>query len=523
MSGIKGLASLLGTPSIGKNIFQLDQQNLLESCQRIKQEMRYSCLLDILIYEKENRLCAEYFFCFLENEESFVISVDFSHEDELPSLGKFWGNATFMEQEANELFGVKFSVKYSNILFHKEDRSYPMRLSSNKQPQYRDFDSNDAVNTSLMHSRVATQQIDLKAKWDHDLVKTSELISGKFFIGFERALRGKKMLEAMNLVESYFLERGAHYSLNFYKLIEFNNDIVLTDRAMALRMIEEEFLRINQHLILLRNLYFELKSSELYLSVLSKIKMIQSLIISFCGNEKFHNVNRIGGVRRDIDQSWMSRATTDLESVLNHLEKEYYKIKTSEVIKRTLEFSVIDKSYAFDKGLTGPVARSAGVNLDFRKSSPHYFYDEIDFDIPVGINGSGYDLFCVRFEEIFQSLKIIIQVLDNLPTGNIVNSHFGDIDDKKSKMDEFKADEYIKSTRLLNELPDTRGSFFSEGPNGHLGIHLKTSDSKISHLKFFSNDFNLKNSFEELAVGKNIDQLRLSWILLGIDMKSVER
>ncbi len=72
--------------------------------------------------------------------------------------------------------------------------------------------------------------------------------------------------------------------------------------------------------------------------------------------------------------------------------------------------------------MTGPVLRSTGVDYDVRKAHPYMFYDRFEFDIPVGHDGDNYDRFLVRFEETRQSIRIIRQALDQMPTDGPISS-----------------------------------------------------------------------------------------------------
>ena len=79
----------------------------------------------------------------------------------------------------------------------------------------------------------------------------------------------------------------------------------------------------------------------------------------------------------------------------------------------------ISSHQAISWGYTGPCLRACGVNYDLRKVQPYYFYGDVDFEIPLGVNGDSYDRYLVRIEEIHQSIKIIEQLLFNLPQGAI--------------------------------------------------------------------------------------------------------
>ena len=81
----------------------------------------------------------------------------------------------------------------------------------------------------------------------------------------------------------------------------------------------------------------------------------------------------------------------------------------------------------------------------------------------------------------------------------------------------------MKSFKNFMASPDSNSSFFFEGPNGHIGISTIIKANAIEDINFYSNDFVLKNIFPNIAVGKRLDELALSWVSLGIDMKAVEK
>lgn len=72
-----------------------------------------------------------------------------------------------------------------------------------------------------------------------------------------------------------------------------------------------------------------------------------------------------------------------------------------------------------DRGFTGPMLRGSGIAWDLRKEQPYDAYDEMEFDIPVGTNGDSYDRFLVRVEEMRQSLRIIDQCINKMPSGPV--------------------------------------------------------------------------------------------------------
>jgi NADH-quinone oxidoreductase subunit D len=80
---------------------------------------------------------------------------------------------------------------------------------------------------------------------------------------------------------------------------------------------------------------------------------------------------------------------------------------------RTINVGSISAEQAISYGFTGPNLRAAGVDYDVRIAQPYSSYDDFDFIIPVGTSGDTYDRFCVRNAEVWQSISIIRQALEN--------------------------------------------------------------------------------------------------------------
>src|SRR6185436_7972368 len=87
--------------------------------------------------------------------------------------------------------------------------------------------------------------------------------------------------------------------------------------------------------------------------------------------------------------------------------------------QRTVDIGIVNKETAIAWGFSGPNIRASGIPWDLRKAQPYDSYDEVDFDIPIGKHGDCYDRYLVRVEEMRQSIRIIKQCLDKMPTGPV--------------------------------------------------------------------------------------------------------
>ena len=192
-----------------------------------------------------------------------------------------------------------------------------------------------------------------------------------------------------------------------------------SDRVKALRMVFWELDRINEHTYYLLRLSETLRGNPFYSALLKECTHLSLLKETLVGNHLVGSLSYLGGVKRDISISFLSDCMTILDSLVKTVEK------IDRVFSADIKFCNIMKEFAtpgrklLDQGVSGPALRASGFNFDLRKKRPYYFYADVDFEVPVGINGTAYDRYLILLEEIRQSRKIIGQLLNNLPTSEI--------------------------------------------------------------------------------------------------------
>jgi NADH-quinone oxidoreductase subunit C/D len=164
----------------------------------------------------------------------------------------------------------------------------------------------------------------------------------------------------------------------------------------------------------------------------------------------------------------------------------------------------IDKKTAVEWGFTGPCLRATGYEHDLRRSSPYYFYSDVDFDIPVGKKGDTYDRYLVRMEEVRQSLKILKWCLANMPEGPIAVADKGiSLPDKK--------DVYGNIEGLMNHfmliihgVKTPKGEIYHshEAANGELGFYIVSDGSGTPYrVKCRPPCFSMTSAFSQMCVG----------------------
>jgi NADH-quinone oxidoreductase subunit D len=140
---------------------------------------------------------------------------------------------------------------------------------------------------------------------------------------------------------------------------------------------------------------------------------------------------------------------------------------------------VVSQKDAMNLGFSGPMLRGSGIAWDLRKSQAYDVYSEMDFDIPVGKDGDCYDRYLVRVEEIYQSLKIVKQAIEKMPTGDIKTQDPRLNPPKRGEM-KHSMESLINHFKLYTEgyhVPQGEVYMPVEAPKGEFGVYLYSDGS----------------------------------------------
>lgn len=248
-----------------------------------------------------------------------------------------------------------------------------------------------------------------------------------------------------------------------------------TKRVDYMRIIIMELARITDHLVC--NSVVGVDSGALtgFIYVFQERERIYEIYEQICGARLTTNIGRIGGFERDFNPDVIKKIN-DLTERLPKILQEFEKLllRNRIFMDRTIGVGSISAEKALSYGFTGPNLRAAGVDYDVRVMNHYSSYDDFDFVIPVGTNGDTYDRFCVRQEELWQSLKLIRNAIDNLPEGNfhvdVPEFYLPPKEEVYSKMEpliwHFKI--------VMGEIDVPKGEVYHsvEGGNGELGFYL---------------------------------------------------
>jgi NADH-quinone oxidoreductase subunit C/D len=217
---------------------------------------------------------------------------------------------------------------------------------------------------------------------------------------------------------------GVMNNLAYLLALEQLAQLTVPPRAQIIRVMLCELFRIVSHLVWYGTFAQDVGSLSAVFYLFNDREEIFKIIESITGGRMHPSWFRIGGVAQDLPEGWQKPILQFTKGFLKRLKDYDVLVLNNSIFKgRTKDIGIYTKNEAISFGVTGPGLRACGVDYDFRKKRPYSSYDEFDFDIPTASNGDCYDRAAVRIEEMRQSVRIIEQCVNKMPTGPIKSDH----------------------------------------------------------------------------------------------------
>jgi len=276
------------------------------------------------------------------------------------------------------------------------------------------------------------------------------------------------------------LANNVAYALAVEKLMGWE----LPARGKAIRVICCELARISSHLLGIGCMAMDIGATTVFLYTFTEREKIYNLIEKLTGARFTTSFTRIGGQTHDLPDGYIEELKEFLRTFRPAFDETDKLITRNRIfVDRTRDVGVITKEDAIAYGLSGPNLRGAGVDHDLRRKEPYLDYEKYDFEVPVGATGDSYDRFLVRMEEIRQSMKILDQVIDKMPSGpiNVVDAK----QTLPAKVDVLtKMEELIHHFLLVTQGIDApAGEVYqgAENPKGELGFYIHSKGGGVPY------------------------------------------
>jgi NADH-quinone oxidoreductase subunit D len=310
---------------------------------------------------------------------------------------------------------------------------------------------------------------------------------GYLHSGFEKLGEHLDFNQYVTIVDRMNYISPVANEISWFQAVEKLLGIELTPRCKYIRTIFAELMRIHDHLLCCGAAALDLGGFTAFLYAFNQKEKIYDICEQASG-QRFHpSYLRVGGVMLDVDDNWIAKvrdfvrqfpaAWNDVTRLLN---------RNRIFIERTRDVGVLSKEDAINLSCTGPVARASGVTRDLRKDEPYLAYKDFDFKVICSKKGDCYDRYLVRMEEMLESLKIINQAIENLPTGP-VNV---DVESKEVLPNQMAVYRSIEGLIQHFELIMTNRQWqtpvdevygAAESPNGELGYYIVSDGSGVAY------------------------------------------
>lgn len=450
----------------------------------------------------------------------------------LPSVTPLWKGAELPEREVYDFFGIIFTGHPDmRRLFLREDWvGFPLRKDNNPEAENPLRMSNEETNdTTYIY----------KEKEDGTLSRTGRKLfeDDEYVINigpqhpathgvlrFRASLLGEEVrkidvhcgyihrgIEKMNESLTYPQTLALTDRLDYLSAMQSRHALCMcieqalgvevSDRVKVIRTIMDELQRIDSHILFFACLCQDMGATTAFLYGFRDREKILDILEETCGGRLIINYNTIGGVQADLHPNFVNRVKEFIPYMRRNIQ-EYHDIFTGNVIaqQRLKGTGVLSREDAIAFGATGGTGRASGWACDVRKRMPYAAYDRVDFKEIVHAEGDCFARYMVRLEEIEQSLRIIEQLIDNIPEGSI-----------QEKM------------KPIIRLPE--GSWYTavESSRGEFGVYLESRGDKSPYrLHYRSTGLPLVAVVDSLTRGAKIADLiaiggTLDYIVPDID------
>lgn len=312
-------------------------------------------------------------------------------------------------------------------------------------------------------------------KMDGEIIIDAQPTIGYIHRAFEKLAEHRPFNQITTITDRLNYCSSPINNIGWHLTVEKLLNVKTPKRVDYMRVIIMELARISDHIICNSVVAVDTGALTGFLYIFQWREKIYDIYEQICGARLTTNIGRIGGFERNFNDDVFQKINFFIEEFPSILKEfEALVMRNRIFMDRTINVGKITAERALEYSFTGPNLRATGVDYDVRVMSPYASYEDFDFTIPVGQSGDTYDRFCVRQEEMWQSLSIIRQALEKMPSGD----HFADVPafylpPKEQVYTEMEA--LIWHFKIvMGEINVPKGNVYLsvEGGNGELGFYL---------------------------------------------------
>lgn len=408
----------------------------------------------------------------------------------LPSVSDLWDIAHIYEREVYDFFGIVFtSHPDMRRIFMREDWvGYPMRkdndpekdnplnmtneplsdvtyeytlqpdgtVSKKENPIFGPDDY--VVNIGPQHPSTHGV-LHFRVSLEGEIIRKIDPVLGYIHRGIEKISEKLTYPQTLALTDRLDYLGAMQNRHALCMCIEQAMGVEVSERVQVIRTIMDELQRIDSHILFFGCLCQDLGATTAFLYAFRDREKILDIFEETCGGRLILNYNTIGGVMADIHPNFVKRVKEFIPYMRKNIQ-EYHDIFTGNVIfqNRSKGVGILTKEQVISFGCTGGTGRAAGWHNDLRKIRPYAAYDKVEFNEVLRTEGDSFARYMIRLDEILESLKIIEQLIDNIPEGP-----------------------FQQKMKPIIKLP--AGTYYSavEGSRGQMGVFIESKGDKFPY------------------------------------------
>ena len=258
-------------------------------------------------------------------------------------------------------------------------------------------------------------------KLDGEKIQGTECVIGYLHRGVEKIAENRTYAQFNPYVDRMDYVAAVSNGLGYCLAVEKLLNVEVPARAQVVRVILTELNRIASHLLWLGTHALDIGAITPVFYCLREREEALKIFENYCGARLTTHAFRIGGLQYEIYDEFEKEVKAFCQWFLPKVD-EYEELLTSNRIwvGRLQNVGLLNADECKEYGVTGPVLRAAGVKWDLRKAQPYSGYEKYDFEIPTRQNGDTYDRYIVRMQEMRQSVRIMQQAVEDIPSGPIM-------------------------------------------------------------------------------------------------------
>jgi NADH dehydrogenase (ubiquinone) Fe-S protein 2 len=308
-----------------------------------------------------------------------------------------------------------------------------------------------------------------------EIVERADPHIGLLHRGTEKLIEHKTYVQALPYFDRLdyvsMMAQEHTYSLAVEKLVS----VQIPIRAQYLRVLFLEITRILNHLLAVGCHAMDVGAMTPFLWAFEEREKLMEFYERVSGARMHAAYIRPGGLSQDIPLGLCDDIYIFIEQFGTRLDEIEEMLTSNRIWKqRLVDIGKVSAKDAADWGFSGVMLRGSGIPWDLRKSQPYEVYSKLDFEVPVGNNGDCFDRYLIRVSEMRQSLKIMWQVLNMLPSGPIKADDRKITPPARAQMKQ-SMESLIHHFKLYTEgivVPAGETYTATEAPKGEFGVYL---------------------------------------------------